>query len=101
MAVTRDVVEEVARLARLRLSDDEIARMTAELNGILEHIEDLGEADVEGVEGVGGVAEAGAPAADESGADPLALPPADIAPAWQDDFFTVPKLAALGGADDE
>jgi aspartyl-tRNA(Asn)/glutamyl-tRNA(Gln) amidotransferase subunit C len=34
-----DVVRHVARLARLRLPDDELVRMETELNGILEHIE--------------------------------------------------------------
>jgi aspartyl-tRNA(Asn)/glutamyl-tRNA(Gln) amidotransferase subunit C len=39
----------VARLARLELSDDEVQRMAAELSHVLDHIEKIGELDLEGV----------------------------------------------------
>lgn len=98
MAVTRDQVRHVARLARLRPDDAEVERLTRELNSILEHMDELAEADVGGVDAVGGVAEGAAPLRmDEPGADPLVRPVADLAPAWADGFFTVPRLAALGG----
>jgi aspartyl-tRNA(Asn)/glutamyl-tRNA(Gln) amidotransferase subunit C len=102
MAVTRALVEHVARLARLRLDDAEIERLTGELNGILVHVDELVEADVAGVDAVGGVADGPAVLrADEPGADPLASPPSELTPGWLDGFFTVPRLAALGGGDDE
>ena len=47
--IDRDQVLHVARLARLELSDDEVERMSGELSGILEHIEKIGELDLEGV----------------------------------------------------
>ena len=47
--IDREQVLHVARLARLRLSDDEVERMCGELTGILEHIEKIGELDLEGV----------------------------------------------------
>ena len=47
--IDREQVLHVARLARLRLSDEEVERMGAELSGILEHIEKIGELDLEGV----------------------------------------------------
>ena len=40
----------MAKLARLRLSDEEIERMSAELSGILDHIEKIEELDLDGVE---------------------------------------------------
>ena len=40
----------VARLARLALGDDEIAKMVPELNNILSWVEQLGEVDTDGVE---------------------------------------------------
>jgi aspartyl-tRNA(Asn)/glutamyl-tRNA(Gln) amidotransferase subunit C len=40
----------VAKLARLRLGEDEIERMSSELSGILDHIEKINELDLEGVE---------------------------------------------------
>jgi aspartyl-tRNA(Asn)/glutamyl-tRNA(Gln) amidotransferase subunit C len=48
--IDREQVLHVARLARLRLSDDEVERMGAELSTILDHIEKLNELDLEGVE---------------------------------------------------
>ena len=47
--IDREQVLHVARLARLRLSDDEVERMSGELSGILGHIEKIGELDLEGV----------------------------------------------------
>jgi aspartyl-tRNA(Asn)/glutamyl-tRNA(Gln) amidotransferase subunit C len=49
--ISRDQVLHVARLARLRLSDDEIDRMSQELSTVLDHIEKISElGDLEGVE---------------------------------------------------
>ena len=48
--IEREQVLHVARLARLRLSDDEVERMAGELSGILDHIEKIEELDLEGVE---------------------------------------------------
>jgi aspartyl-tRNA(Asn)/glutamyl-tRNA(Gln) amidotransferase subunit C len=45
----RSQVLHVARLARLELSDDEVERMAAELSKVLDHIEKIGELDLEGV----------------------------------------------------
>ena len=40
----------MARLARLRLSDEEVDRMAGELSVILEHVETMGELPLDGVE---------------------------------------------------
>lgn len=40
----------MARLARLRLSDEEIERMIGELSGILDHVDRIGNLGLEGVE---------------------------------------------------
>jgi len=47
--IEREQVLHVARLARLRLTDDEVERMTGELSGILDHIEKIGELNLEEV----------------------------------------------------
>ena len=39
--ISPDVVRKVARLARLSLTDDEVARMTSQLAGMLEHFRDV------------------------------------------------------------
>jgi aspartyl-tRNA(Asn)/glutamyl-tRNA(Gln) amidotransferase subunit C len=48
--IDRDQVLHVARLARLRLTDEELERMPGELSKILEHVEKMTELDLEGVE---------------------------------------------------
>lgn len=48
--IEREQVLHVARLARLRLSDDEVERMAGELSGILDHVDRIGELDLDDVE---------------------------------------------------
>ena len=50
MSVNAEQVRHVARLARLALGDDEIAKMVPELNNILHWVEQLAEVDTDGVE---------------------------------------------------
>ena len=48
--IDRDQVLHVARLARLELTDEEVATMASELSGILEHVERINELDLDNVE---------------------------------------------------
>ena len=48
--IDRDQVLHVAKLARLRLSDEEVQRMASELSGILEHVEHISKLDLDDVE---------------------------------------------------
>jgi aspartyl-tRNA(Asn)/glutamyl-tRNA(Gln) amidotransferase subunit C len=48
--IDREQVLHVARLARLKLTDEEVERMASELSGILEHVERIGQLDLENVE---------------------------------------------------
>jgi aspartyl-tRNA(Asn)/glutamyl-tRNA(Gln) amidotransferase subunit C len=48
--IDRDQVLHVAKLARLRLEDAEVERMTGELSSILDHIEKIGELELDDVE---------------------------------------------------
>ena len=48
--IDREQVLHVARLARLRLGEDEVEAMTGELSKVLDHIEKMSELDLEGVE---------------------------------------------------
>ena len=50
MAISRDEVLHVARLARLALTDEEVERLGAQLNAILEAVGRVSELDLEGVE---------------------------------------------------
>ncbi len=48
--IDREQVLHVARLARLELTEAEVERMAAELSGVLDHIERIGELDLDRVE---------------------------------------------------
>ena len=90
--IDREQVLHVARLARLRLSDEEVAKMAAELSNILEHIERIGELDLDGVPPTSHVVDvANALRADQ----PRPCLPRDVAlaeaPATQDGGFLVPS----------
>ena len=50
MAITRDEVLHVARLARLALTEEEIARFQEQLSAILEAVGKVAELDLSGVE---------------------------------------------------
>ena len=49
MSLTLDEVRHVARLARLRLNEDELREMQQQLSSILDYMNMLQEVDVEGV----------------------------------------------------
>jgi len=65
MAISRDEVLHVARLARLALTDDEVERLTAELDKILEAVGIVAELDLADV--------------------PPTSHPLDLANVWDDD----------------
>jgi len=95
MSIDREQVLHVARLARLRLSDEEVETMAHELSGILDHIERISELDLEGVPPTTHVVEvANALRADE----PRPSLPREVileqAPATQDGGFLVPSPQA-------
>jgi aspartyl-tRNA(Asn)/glutamyl-tRNA(Gln) amidotransferase subunit C len=48
--ITTEEVTKVAKLARLRLTDEELTRFTGQLADVLEHAADLDLLDLEGVE---------------------------------------------------
>jgi aspartyl-tRNA(Asn)/glutamyl-tRNA(Gln) amidotransferase subunit C len=49
MAIDAATVKKVARLARIRVEDDRLEPLAAELSGIMAWIEQLGEVDTDGV----------------------------------------------------
>jgi len=50
MAISEEQVRHVASLARLGLTDEQIASLGVELNGILEQIDRISALDLEGIE---------------------------------------------------
>ena len=49
-SLSHDDVRHIAKLARLNLSDEEVAKFSTDLTSILQYIEKLQEVDTEGVE---------------------------------------------------
>ncbi len=96
MSITRKEVEQIARLSRLALGEDEMEALRADLASILDHMRELEEEPLDGVAPMEGALEQIAPMRDDTpGAIPLTRGPADLAPAWEEGFFVVPRLAAL------
>jgi aspartyl/glutamyl-tRNA(Asn/Gln) amidotransferase C subunit len=95
MVVRRDDVLRAARLAHLQLDAAELDRLVSDIDDIVGHMAVLRTLDLHGVPPFTGAADVDRPLrSDEPGADPLLLTPGEIAPSWQDGFFTVPRLDA-------
>lgn len=93
--IDRDQVLHVARLARLDLTEDEVEQMTGELSGVLQHIEKIGELDLEGVPPTSHVVEVtNALRADEPRPSWPREQMLAAAPATRDDGFEVPSPQA-------
>jgi aspartyl-tRNA(Asn)/glutamyl-tRNA(Gln) amidotransferase subunit C len=93
--IDREQVLHVARLARLDLSEQEVERMSGELSGILDHIEKIGELDLDGVPPTTHVVDvANAVRADEPRPSWPREVLIDAAPAIRDGGFEVPSPQA-------
>ena len=93
MSLDPATVRRIAKLARIRLEDQEVAALQGELNGILGWIEQLGEVDVSGIEPLTGAANMALRLREdrvtEGGARAAVLA---NAPGRADNFFAVPKV---------
>lgn len=93
MAITRDNVLHVAKLARLELTEAEIDRMQRDLDGILEYVNQLSELDTKDVPATTQVAVVAAPFRRD---EPLPSLPHDVAlsqaPRSSADGFAVPAF---------
>ncbi|WP_428649790.1 Asp-tRNA(Asn)/Glu-tRNA(Gln) amidotransferase subunit GatC [Roseibium sp.] len=93
MSVDTDTVKRVARLARIKVSDDDATRMTSELNAILGFVEQLDEVNIEGVEPLTSVVEQTMKKRADGVTDGnKANDITQNAPASEDNFFMVPKV---------
>ena len=93
MAVSLDDVRHIAALARLGLTDERARALTAELNTILGHMDELAKVDTASVAGDDEEV-AGMPLRpDAPPPDALARHPDTFAPSMRDGLFLVPRLA--------
>ena len=93
MSVTPEQVRHIARLARIAMSDEEIAALAPELNNILGWVEQLSEVNTEGVEPLTAVIDQklrlrGDKVTDGDCRDAVLA----NAPAAEHGFFAVPKV---------
>ena len=98
MRVTRRDIEKIAALAELGVDDAAAAELEQQLTRILDYVAQLGE-----------VTDDATVAADERAVrlrrdvtdpDPLSRTPKQIAPAFEDGLFTVPRLGELDRGED-
>jgi aspartyl-tRNA(Asn)/glutamyl-tRNA(Gln) amidotransferase subunit C len=91
MAISREEVIHVARLARLDLADDELDRLATQLNAILEAVGKVAELDLEDVEPTAHPLELANVWAEDEPAPSLSVEDALAnAPLREGDFFEVP-----------
>ena len=92
-ALTRDDVEQIALLARLALTDDEVEAMRVDLTAILAHMDALAEVDTTGVEPMTHAVPMDLPLRADVPAPslPVEIALAD-APDAADGFFLVPSI---------
>ena len=93
MSVDQNTVKRVARLARLKVKDEDVPRLAGELNAILGFIEQLNEVDVQGVEPLTSVVTMKMKMRKDEVTDGH-VPKKIVAnaPAQEDSFFMVPKV---------
>ncbi len=93
MSVDKDTVRRIAKLARLAVPETRLEPMAAELNGIFQWVEMLGEVDVTGVPAMTSVVDQKLKWREDKISDGGQ---ADVllsnAPGGEDHFFVVPKV---------
>ena len=93
MSLDPATVRRIARLARIRVTEDQVAPLQAQLNGILGWIEQLNEVDIDGVAPVTGASHMAMRMREDVVTDGAqAGPILANAPDRAGMFFTVPKV---------
>jgi aspartyl-tRNA(Asn)/glutamyl-tRNA(Gln) amidotransferase subunit C len=97
MAIDKDTVRKVARLARIAEPEQRLEPLAKELSGILGWIEQLSEVDIEGVDAMTSTADVQLPMREDvltdgpaGGGQPEKI--VANAPKTEDRFFVVPKV---------
>ena len=104
VSVSARDVQRIRELARLHLEDDELERLTSDLNAILRHVDslrDLGSTkQPEDSSQIGSKLESVSHEHVE-GPDKLREMPADFAPEWKEGFFVVPAPPGVNPSGDQ
>lgn len=93
MSVDVDTVRRIGRLARIRITEEEVAAYEGELNAILGFVEQLSEVNVDGVEPMTSVTPMQLRRRDDAVTDGGYADKIVVnAPISEDNFFMVPKV---------
>ncbi len=96
MSVTHDEVLKIARLAELEVSEEALPLLAEQMSRILDYVRQINSVPAsEGVRPFVPGPDAVRFRADEVKPAPLAFGPEQLAPAFKDGFFLVPKLGAF------
>lgn len=92
--ISKETVQNIAHLARLEFSDEELEKFTTQLNSILGFMEKLGELDTDKIEATSHAVETPSPMRDDvvHSSDVIKLILDKDAPDHEDNFFRVPKV---------
>jgi len=95
MTVSRDELKKVTALARLELSKEETEVLARDCQTILDYFEIVKKADTNDAQPAG-ILESPSPLREDSvDPDRLNRRLAEIAPAWREGYFVLPRLPAL------
>jgi len=92
--LSKDEVAHIAKLSRLKLSDEEISRFSDQLSDVLEYVGQLGEVETDNVEPLNNVTGLSNIYVEDK-IEPSKISAADIgknAPEFKDGFFVVPGV---------
>lgn len=93
MSLDKDTVKNIAFLARIKVSDEDLELLAGELSNIIGWVEQLSEVDTEGVEPMTSVADMDLFRREDSVSDGgISEKVLANAPDREGDFFTVPKM---------
>lgn len=102
MPIGPEDVRHIAALARLAVPEGRIPELVSQLNGILSHMDALGQVDTKSVMSAAGPGDAAMPLrADVGPSIPLVHPIESFAPLTRDGFLLVPRLATHGDTGDD
>jgi aspartyl-tRNA(Asn)/glutamyl-tRNA(Gln) amidotransferase subunit C len=93
MSIDKDTARRVAHLARIKVEEDQLGNLAAELSGILGFMEQLNEVDVDGVEPMTSVSPMDLKRRDDVVTDgDMQAKILSNAPDAREGFFAVPKV---------
>ena len=104
VSVSARDVQRIRELARLHLEDDELERLTSDLNAILRHVDSLRDlGSTKRPEDSSQIGPKLTPVSHEhvEGPDKLREIPADFAPEWKEGFFIVPAPPGVNPSGDQ